>query len=258
MSQAEKAQAFADLHRKGDPVILFNIWDAGSAKAVADAGARALATGSWSVAGAQGYSDGEALPLDMLEMIVKRITATTALPLSVDFEGAYATGPTGVGRNIARMIAAGAVGVNFEDQKVGGEGLYPVAEQAARINAARVAAEEAGLPFFINARTDVFLKDRETANHPTLMGEALARAKAYTEAGASGIFMPGLKTPELIRRASEEVSLPLNILVMPDVPAPRDLAGLGVARISYGPGPWRDMMAWVTEQAAGVYDVEQE
>ena len=92
MSQADKAQAFADLHRKGDPVVLFNIWDAGSARAVADAGAKALATGSWSVAGAQGYGDGEALPLDMLEMIVKRITATSDLPLSVDFEGAYAAG----------------------------------------------------------------------------------------------------------------------------------------------------------------------
>ena len=253
MSQADKAQAFADLHRKGDPVVLFNIWDAGSARAVADAGAKALATGSWSVAGAQGYGDGEALPLDMLEMIVKRITATSDLPLSVDFEGAYAAGPSGVGRNIARMIAAGAVGVNFEDQKVGGEGLYPVAKQAERISAARAAAEEAGLPFFINARTDIFLKDRETANHPRLIDEALARAKAYAEAGASGIFMPGLKTPELIKRAAEEVSLPLNILIMPDVPAPQELAELGVARISYGPGPWRDMMAWVTEQAETVY-----
>ncbi len=253
MSQADKAQAFADLHRKGDPVILFNIWDAGSARAVADAGAKALATGSWSVAGAQGYGDGEALPLDMLEMIVKRITATAELPLSVDFEGAYATDHAGVGRNIARMIAAGAVGVNFEDQKVGGDGLYPLAEQAQRISAARTAAEEAGLPFFINARTDLFLKDREPANHPGLIDEALARAKAYTEAGASGIFMPGLKTPELIERVAEEISLPLNIMMMPGLPAPRELAALGVARISYGPGPWSDMMAWVTEQASAVY-----
>jgi 2-methylisocitrate lyase-like PEP mutase family enzyme len=255
MSQADKARAFADLHRKGEPVVLFNIWDAGSAKAVADAGAKALATGSWSVAGAQGYADGEALPLDLLETIVKRIAATVDLPVSVDFEGAYATGPTGVGKNIARMIAAGAVGVNFEDQKVGGSGLYPVAEQAARIRAARDAAEDAGLPFFINARTDLFLKDREPANHPALIGEALARARAYTEAGASGIFMPGLKTPELIERVAGEISLPLNILIMPGVPEQNELAALGVARISYGPGPWREMMAWVTEQAGKVYGV---
>jgi len=253
VSQADRARAFADLHRKGDPVILFNIWDAGSAKAVADAGAKALATGSWSVAGAQGYGDGEALPLDMLELIVKRITTTTDLPLSVDFEGAYAAGPSGVGRNIARMIAAGAVGVNFEDQKVGGEGLYPVTKQAERISAARTAAEDAGLPFFINARTDLFLKDREAANHPGLIDEALTRAKAYTEAGASGIFMPGLKTPELIKRVAEEISLPLNIMMMPGLPAPKELAALGVARISYGPGPWRDMMAWITEQASAIY-----
>ena len=91
---------------------------------MADAGAKALATGSWSVAGAQGYEDGEALPLDMLERVVKRITATSALPLSVDFEGAYAEAPGDVGQNIARIIATGAVGVNFEDQKIGGEALY--------------------------------------------------------------------------------------------------------------------------------------
>jgi len=252
MSQADKARAFAELHRKGDPVVLFNIWDAGSARAVADAGAKALATGSWSVAGAQGYGDGEAIPLDLLETIVRRIAASTELPLSVDFEGAYATGPTGVGKNIARMIAAGAVGVNFEDQKVGGTGLFPVAEQAARIAAARAAAEAAGLPFFINARTDLFLKDREPANHPALIGDALARARAYTDAGASGIFMPGLKSPDLIERVAGEISLPLNILIMPGVPEPKDLAALGVARISYGPGPWREMTAWLTERARTV------
>ena len=253
MSQAERTQAFADLHQKGNPVILFNIWDAGSAKAVADAGAKALATGSWSVAGAQGYEDGEALPLDMLERVVKRITATSALPLSVDFEGAYAEAPGDVGQNIARIIATGAVGVNFEDQKIGGEGLYPEAKQAERISAARAAAENAGLPFFINARTDLFLKEPDPANHPRLMEEALARAKAYAAAGASGIFMPGLKSPELIKRAADEISLPLNIFIMPGVPARQELALLGVARISYGPGPWRGMMAWVTEQAAAVY-----
>ena len=252
-SQADRAQVFADLHRKGNPVILFNIWDAGSAKAVADAGAKALATGSWSVAGAQGYEDGEALPLDMLERIVKRITATSALPLSVDFEGAYAEAPGDVGQNIARIIAAGAVGVNFEDQKIGGEGLYPEAKQADRISAARAAAENAGLPFFINARTDLFLKEPDPANHPRLMEEALARAKAYAAASASGIFMPGLKSPELIKQAADEISLPLNILIIPGVPARQELALLGVARISYGPSPWRGMMAWVTEQAAAVY-----
>ena len=252
-SQADRAQVFADLHRKGNPVILFNIWDAGSAKAVADAGAKALATGSWSVAGAQGYEDGEALPLDMLERIVKRITATSALPLSVDFEGAYAEAPGDVGQNIARIIATGAVGVNFEDQKIGGEGLYPEAKQADRISAARAAAENAGLPFFINARTDLFLKEPDPANHPRLMEEALARAKAYAAAGASGIFMPGLKSPELIMRAADEISLPLNILIMPGAPARQEMAALGVARISYGLGPWSGMMAWVTEQAAAVH-----
>lgn len=253
MTQEAKARAFSELHRKGDPLVLFNIWDAGSAKAVAGAGAEALATGSWSVAGAQGYSDGEALPLELLAIVTERICDTVELPLSVDFEGAYANDPRDVEVNVAQIIAAGAVGINFEDQVVGGEGLYPVEVQAARINAARAAGEAAGIPFFVNARTDLFLKDRDPANHPALIDEAIARARAYTAAGASGIFMPGLKTPELIAQAVEAVDLPLNILMMPDVPAPTDLAALGVARVSYGPGPWRDAMAALTERAAAVY-----
>ncbi|WP_420403580.1 isocitrate lyase/PEP mutase family protein [Nisaea sp.] len=253
MSQATRARTFSELHRKGDPVLLFNIWDAGSARAVAEAGAKAVATGSWSVAGAHGYGDGEAIPLELLETVSERIAASVDLPLSVDFEGAYAADPEGVTANVARIVEAGAVGINFEDQVVGGEGLYSVAEQAARIEAARAAGEAAGISLFVNARTDLFLKDREPANHPALMEEAIERARAYAAAGASGIFMPGLKTPELIRQAVEAVALPLNILIMPGVPEPKELATLGVARVSYGPGPWREMTAWVTERAGKVY-----
>jgi 2-methylisocitrate lyase-like PEP mutase family enzyme len=124
MNQAEKAKAFGALHRKGNPVVLYNIWDAGTAKAVTDAGAKALATGSWSVAAAQGYGDGEKIPLEALVAVTRQITAVNDLPLSVDFEGAYSTEPAGAAANVAKLIDAGAVGINFEDRVVGGSGLH--------------------------------------------------------------------------------------------------------------------------------------
>lgn len=253
MSQEAKARLFGALHRKGDPVVLYNIWDAGSARAVADAGAKAVATGSLSVAGALGYPDGEALPLDVLEMMAGRISASVELPLSVDFEGGYASDAAGITANVGRIIAAGAIGVNFEDQVVGGAGLYPAKAQAARIAAARAAGEAAKLPFFINARTDLFLKEKDLEKHAALLDEAIERARIYTESGASGIFMPGLKTPELIRKAADAVALPLNILVMPGVPEAKQLAALGVARISHGPWPWRDAMAALKAKAEAVF-----
>jgi len=124
MNQADKAKAFAALHQKGKPVVLYNIWDAGTAKAVAEGGAKALATGSWSVAAAQGYADGQKLPMAVLIDTARAIAASTDLPLSVDFEGAYSEEPEGAAANVAKVMEAGAIGINFEDQIVGGNGLH--------------------------------------------------------------------------------------------------------------------------------------
>ena len=141
MNQADKAKAFEALHRKGTPVVLYNIWDAGTAKAVAEGGAKALATGSWSVAAAQGYADGQKLPMDVLIATARSIAASSDLPLSVDFEGAYSEEPDGVAANVAKVIDTGAIGINFEDQVVTGSGLYPIDRQAARIRAIRAMRE---------------------------------------------------------------------------------------------------------------------
>ena len=249
MTQGDKARAFAALHIKGDPVVLYNIWDAGSATAVATAGAAALATGRWSVAAAQGYSDGEALPLELLETVVGRIAATVDLPLSVDFEGGYAAAPEELVQNVARIIAAGAIGVNFEDQVVGSQGLYSVDEQARRIAAVRQAADSAGLALFINARTDLFLKEQDRSRHAGLVTEAIERAGAYQEAGASGFFVPGLLDPDLLRQICERVALPVNAMRLSDAPVVAELAALGVARISHGPAPYRKAMKDITEHA---------
>ncbi len=246
MSQIEKANQFLALHEPGFPIVLYNIWDAGSAKAVEKAGAKAIATGSHSVAEAQGYNDGEAIPLELLLTIARRIVETTDLPVTIDFEGAYAVEPDGVASNVAAMVATGAVGINFEDQIVGGEGLHSIEDQFFRIKAAREGAGD--IPFFINARTDLFLKSKPE-DHASLIPEAMERAAAFADAGASGFFVPGLTTPDLIGPLCEAVSLPVNIMARGAIKSPSIAGELGAARLSYGPTPFVDAMATLTEVA---------
>lgn len=241
MSQSAKANHFAALHVPGDPVVLYNIWDAGSAKAITDAGATAIATGSWSVAAAQGYADGQKLPLQALLSAVDRIIQTTDLPVSVDFEGGYALAPQQLAENTRQLLATGAIGINFEDQIVGGDGLHEPDEQAGRIAAIRGAAEQAQIALFINARTDLFLKEKDASRHAGLVDQAIDRAGRYAAAGASGFFVPGLSDPDLITRICKAVSLPVNVMRPGSGPSRAELGALGVARISAGPAPYRTM-----------------
>jgi 2-methylisocitrate lyase-like PEP mutase family enzyme len=247
-AQAAKARAFAMLHVPGDPIVLYNAWDVGSAKAVVASGAKAIATGSWSVAAAQGFEDGEAIPLDLVVDNISRIVKAVDLPVTLDFEGGYARGGPELATNVRRVIDAGVVGINFEDQMIGGDSLYRVEEQAARIATVRSAADAAGVPLFINARTDVFLR-AERARHADHVGEAIDRAKAYAAAGASGLFVPGIRDELLVARVCAESPIPVNVLFYPDVPPRERLAKAGVARLSYGPKPYREMMALLTEAA---------
>lgn len=241
VTQKEKADAFRKLHVKGSPLILFNIWDAGSARTIEQAGAKAIATGSWSVAAANGFEDGETIPLELVIENLERIVASVALPVTLDFEGGYTTDSSELKENIRKVIAAGAVGINFEDRIVGGDGLYTIEDQSGRIAAIHEASKEASIPFFINARTDVFLKTYPGEHDEVQLEEAVERAKAYTDAGASGLFAPGLRDTSLIKELCERSPIPVNIMVLPDTPPTKVLAQQGVARISYGAGPYRQM-----------------
>lgn len=249
MNLSSKATAFAALHVPGNPVILFNVWDAGSAKAVAEAGAKAVATGSWSVAAAHGFGDRQELPFDLALANAARIGHAVELPVTLDFEGGYAVDTERLAVNFAAVLAAGVIGCNFEDQVIGGEGLHPVREQAARIEALRRTAERAGTPAFINARTDIFLKAKPETHDRAAAEQALERARAYADAGASGFFVPGLADERLLARICEASPLPVNAMMFPGMPGMKRLAELGVARISYGPGPYRQTMAALTEAA---------
>lgn len=241
---ASRFETFASLHRPGDPVILYNIWDPGSAKAVEAAGAKAIATGSHPVGDASGFGDGQQVPIDFVLDNAKRIVAAVDVPVTVDFESAYAVEPDESAANVARLKATGTVGCNFEDQVIGGQGVHPLDRQCRRIRAIR---DSMGADFFINARTDLFLKTKD--HDEALVDETIERGKAFADAGASGFFVPRLSDLRQVERVVRDVPLPLNLIAFPGASSNRDWANAGVARISYGPFPHRTLMKHIEEAA---------
>lgn len=251
-ARAALADAFHALHVRGRPFVLLNVWDPGSAKAVAAGGAPALATGSWSVAAAHGFPDGERIPLDLALDNLRRIVAATTLPVSVDLESGYGDEPDAVADTIARAIAAGAVGCNLEDSHPADGMLRDIAEQVARVRAAREAADAHGLRFFINLRCDVFFQ-KGVAHDASAVAQAVERARACADAGADGFFAPGLADAALIERLAGDVPLPLNIMAGGNTPTLDVLARCGVARVSHGPGPYIAAMQALEAQARAAY-----
>ena len=229
-NQLEKIQLFKDLHVKGDPLVLYNIWDAGSARLAKEIGSKAIATSSWAVAHSHGYQDSETLPFKLVLANLKRIVDNVDLPVTIDIEAGYGKTPLEVQNTVAKIIAAGSVGINIEDQIIGGDGLYSCEDQCARIKA----IGDLSMPIFINARTDIFFKHPIETHNDKHLEEALFRANAYAKAGADGIFVPGLQDEGLIKTLCEFSPIPVNIMLK----NPKDLSKLGVARISYGPMPY--------------------
>lgn len=241
-----KFEDFAKLHVAGEPLVLFNAWDAGSAAAVAKSGAKAIATGSASVAMANGFGDGQEVPIDFALAIAERIVKAVDLPVTVDFEGGYATDGEDLTANGRRLAATGAIGCNFEDQVVGTDRLYATAEQVARIAALR---DGVGTEFFINARTDLFLKAPTESHDDALTDQAIERGIAYANAGANGYFIPGLANLELVERICSAVPIPVNAMHLPNGPSRADWASAGIARVSHGPFPFMAMQEWLTGEA---------
>ena len=241
-----QAQAFAALHKPGDPLLLPNAWDAGSALAIAAAGAPAIATTSSGVAWSLGLRDGSragGLDAETVAAVIARIVSVVDVPVSADIEAGY----TDVAQTVAAVAAAGAVGINIED-RAGPGVLYDPADQADRIAAARAAGPEV----WINARTDVFLGGSAD------LAEALDRSAAYAAAGAHSLFVPGLLDLDAL---AEIVAGPLPVAVMawPGAPTVAELAAAGVARISLGSGIAQAAYAVAARAAtemltAGTYD----
>ncbi|WP_030244269.1 isocitrate lyase/PEP mutase family protein [Streptomyces sp. NRRL S-350] len=241
----EKARLLRELHRPGDPVVLANVWDAASARLVAAAGARAVATASASVCWSLGSPDGGGADREQVLARTAQVVRAVDLPVTADLEGGYADTAAGVGETVTALLATGAVGVNLEDEG------RPAAEAAERIAAARAAADAAGVPLFVNGRTDVFLLGLGAPEER--LDEAVRRLRAYVEAGADGVFVPGVADPETIAALVAAVPVPLNVLAGPGSPSVAELAKLGVGRISLGPGLAKTAYAAVRQAAEEVY-----
>jgi len=243
----DRVKIFGDLHVPGDPLILVNIWDAGSARAVAAAGAKALATGSYGVAGAQGIADGEKFSLDDAITNLENIVAVADLPISIDLEAGYGDDPAAVRRSVQRARDAGASGINMEDRMPGQDLLL-----APEIFAERLAAA-ASTGLWVNARCDVFRGQTPQGDRHSLVERVLERAEIYADAGAGSLFVPFLSDASCIGAICEASPLPVNILRSPEGPSHAELAGLGVARISHGHQPWAAAMQWLTGQAEKIF-----
>jgi 2-methylisocitrate lyase-like PEP mutase family enzyme len=241
-----KFDDFVKLHVAGDPLVLFNAWDAGSASAVAKSGAKAIATGSSSVSMANGYGDGQQVPLDLALANAARIVGAVELPVTVDFEGGYAEGGAALTANGRRLAETGVIGCNFEDQVVGTDRLFNIADQVARIAALRAGV---GDNFFINLRTDLFLKAKADAHDSALADQAIERGKAYAGAGVNGFFIPGLAELSLVERIAKAVELPVNAMQLPGGPTRAQWASAGIARVSHGPFPYMAMQEWLAAEA---------
>ncbi|MFD9909990.1 isocitrate lyase/phosphoenolpyruvate mutase family protein [Streptomyces sp. NPDC059063] len=258
-NQYETATAFRDLHVPGTPLVLPNAWDLTSARLVEEAGAAAVATTSAGLAWALGAADGDRLSRDVALGAVARIADAVSVPVTADIESGYADDAAGVADTVRAVLAAGAVGVNIEDAlHGGGEPLRPVAEQAERIAAARGAADAAGVPLFVNARIDTYL--RGVGEGPKArLALTLERAASFLAAGADGVFVPGAVDPETVGALVAGVDGPVNVMAGPGAPPVPELAGLGVARISVGSGIAQAAHALVRRAArelltAGTYD----
>ncbi|MGZ7075814.1 MAG: isocitrate lyase/PEP mutase family protein [Candidatus Angelobacter sp.] len=260
MTLAQKASRLLELHHGNSPLVLINAWDAASAAMVEHCGLPAVATSSAALANALGYADGQHLPWTQMLEAVGGICRTVKVPVTADIEAGFAADVKALETSIAEIIKAGAVGVNLEDAMPGETDpnirhkspLYPLADQVARIQAARRAAQAQGIHLVINARVDAYWQ--AGVEPEEALRNTLERGKAYLQAGGDCVFVPGLRNPEHIRIVVEHLRVvhreaPVNILAGPGVPSIPELGKLGVKRVSYGSGPHRAAMGLLRRMA---------
>ncbi|WP_329789427.1 isocitrate lyase/phosphoenolpyruvate mutase family protein [Lentzea sp. DG1S-22] len=224
-SATDRTALFHALHAQG-PLVLPNAWDVASALIVEAAGAQAVATTSAGVAWSLGAPDGDALDRDLAIDLVARIVKAVEVPVTADIESGFGEDAAGVAETAKAVEEAGASGVNIEDGR--GAALRDVREQKERLQAAR----EGAPTLYINARVDVFL--RGIGEPQERLQHTLDRARVYLEAGASGIFVPGVTDLETVELLARNINAPLNVLAGPGAPAVRELGTAGAARISVG------------------------
>jgi 2-methylisocitrate lyase-like PEP mutase family enzyme len=231
--QAERATRFHELHASSTPLRLVNAWDGLSARVFATAGAPAIGTSSFAVAYAHGYPDGQQIPWSQVCDTVAAMTAAVDVPVTADIEAGQGAQPDAVAVAVGDVIDRGAVGINLEDSRPGEPGaLFTIDAQCERIAAARARADAAGLPLFINARCDVYFGASVPPEEQ--LDAARTRGARYVDAGADGIFLPGLTDASALREVVDATRAPLNVMHWPGLPAFDELCDIGVRRISQG------------------------
>jgi 2-methylisocitrate lyase-like PEP mutase family enzyme len=243
MTAADRATELRRLHDAAEPLILVNVWDVASARVVAGLpGCTALATASHSIAAAHGYDDGEQIPLDLMIDAIARITAAVDLPVSADLEAGYGNS----GTTVRRAIGAGAVGANLEDQ------MRPLGDAVAAVEAAVRAGEAEGVPFVLNARTDVFLAPGDRGADE-IVAEAVRRGRAFLDAGAACVFVPGRLEAQTAQRLVEGIGLrKVSVIAVPGGASAAEFAAVGVARVSFGPWAQRVALSALAEAGVGL------
>jgi 2-methylisocitrate lyase-like PEP mutase family enzyme len=244
MNQTQKAAQLLKLHHGNDPLVLINAWDAASACIVERAGFPAIATSSAAVANALGHADGQHTPWPEMVDAIRRIAKAVNVPVTADIEAGFSATAQDLESNIEQIVEAGAVGMNLEDALPNrGElgPLYPLAEQIDRIKRVRKLGEKMKIHLVINARTDAYWQ--KGVSPEAAMSNTLDRGRAYLQAGADCIFIPGLTKPEHIRTVVEQLKAPVNVLGLAGMPSIPELGKLGVKRISMGSGAMRVAMS---------------
>jgi 2-methylisocitrate lyase-like PEP mutase family enzyme len=240
MTLSSKAAELLRLHLDPELLVLVNVWDAVSAKIVAGLpGCRAIATASHSIAASAGYPDGEQIPLAEMITVIGRIAAAVDLPVTADLEAGYGD----AGTTVRRAIGAGVVGGNIEDQ------MRPLEEAVAAVAAAVRAGQAEGVPFVLNARTDAYLRAADRAPE-SVLADAVERGRAFLDAGASCVFVPGRLAAATVGALVEGIGQrKISVIWTPGSLSQQELADLGVARISFG--PWTQRLALTALADAG-------
>jgi 2-methylisocitrate lyase-like PEP mutase family enzyme len=256
MTQKEKAERFRELHHGGKMLVLPNIWDPLGALLIENLGYSAIATASAAVAYANGYNDREQIPFNDLLTLLEKITQSVNLPVTADIESGYAKTDSQLQENIKRLVDSGIVGINIEDTDHNRKTFQSIEAQCGKIRLIRKAAEEMGIPIFINARTDVYLHETNFPSEEIKLNETIKRGSAYKDAGADGFFPITLKYEKDIKEIIAQVKLPLNIITMPGIPDLKTLNSLGVARVSLGPSLLKISIRAMKELAEQLKDYE--
>jgi 2-methylisocitrate lyase-like PEP mutase family enzyme len=253
---SQKEKKFHQLHCNGELLVLPNIWNPLGAMLLEDLGYKAVATASASIAFSNGYGDGQNISFDELLFLLKNIVNSVKIPVTADVESGYAKNKFELKENIKKLIDTGIAGINFEDSLHDESKLFSKEEQSEKINLIKKTASENGSNLFINARTDVFIKQNNLSSKEEKLAEAIERGKAYKDAGADCFYPIFLKEKEGLETIIKEVSLPVNILMLPGIPDFSTLKEIGVARISLGPGFLKKAIQSMKETAEKLLNYE--